>query len=136
MTSPNIQSAKLSQPISKAEAIFKAKCPQCRKGNMYQYPFWEVRKFSQMHKNCPNCGLRFEREPGFFWGATYVSYGISVLVVLICALIITLLFNRPAPIWYVLVATFILIGCIPFTFRAARVVFLYLFGGVKYRKDL
>lgn len=26
-----------------------------------------------MHENCPRCGLRFEREPGYFVGAVVVN---------------------------------------------------------------
>jgi hypothetical protein len=31
-----------------------------------------------MHDVCPTCGLSFEREPGFFYGAMYFSYGIGL----------------------------------------------------------
>ena len=31
-----------------------------------------------MSKRCPACGLKFEREPGYFFGAMYVSYFLSV----------------------------------------------------------
>lgn len=33
-----------------------------------------------MHEICPVCGLRFEREPGYFTGAMYASYSIGVFV--------------------------------------------------------
>ena len=33
-----------------------------------------------MHETCPECGLLFEREPGFFYGAMYFSYGIGLVV--------------------------------------------------------
>ena len=38
------------------------------------------RTFWRMHENCPECGLLFEREPGFFYGAMYFSYGIGLVV--------------------------------------------------------
>jgi hypothetical protein len=31
-----------------------------------------------MHDSCLNCGLRFNREPGYFLGAMYISYGLGV----------------------------------------------------------
>jgi len=31
-----------------------------------------------MHDRCPACGLHFNREPGYFLGAMYVSYGLGV----------------------------------------------------------
>jgi len=31
-----------------------------------------------MHRACPNCNADFVKEPGFYFGAAYVSYGITV----------------------------------------------------------
>jgi uncharacterized protein (DUF983 family) len=33
-----------------------------------------------MHSNCPQCGLKFEREQGYFVGAIYVNYAATVLI--------------------------------------------------------
>lgn len=33
-----------------------------------------------MHKNCPKCGVKFEREPGFFLGSIYINYGLTSLL--------------------------------------------------------
>ena len=30
---------------------------------------------------CPVCNLKFEREPGYFLGAMYISYGIALFVI-------------------------------------------------------
>ncbi|MEM9340801.1 MAG: hypothetical protein AAGA66_18855 [Bacteroidota bacterium] len=38
-----------------------------------------------MHTNCPTCGLRYEKEPGNFYGAMYVSYGFSTAIFLVTA---------------------------------------------------
>jgi len=34
-----------------------------------------------MHDRCPVCGLHFNREPGYFLGAMYISYGLAVGVI-------------------------------------------------------
>ena len=34
-----------------------------------------------MRERCPNCGLKFEREEGYFLGAMYISYGLGILVI-------------------------------------------------------
>jgi len=36
-----------------------------------------------MYDTCPNCGLKFEREPGFFLGSIYINYGLTALIVAI-----------------------------------------------------
>jgi hypothetical protein len=38
-----------------------------------------------MHERCPVCDLKFDREPGYFLGAMYVSYGLGIAVVAIFA---------------------------------------------------
>jgi Protein of unknown function (DUF983) len=34
-----------------------------------------------MHDECPACGLHFNREPGYFLGAMYISYGLGIAVI-------------------------------------------------------
>ena len=34
-----------------------------------------------MQSHCPNCNVRFEREPGFFLGSIYFNYGLTALIV-------------------------------------------------------
>lgn len=51
-------------------------CPRCDGGAFLSY--------FGMHEHCPRCGLRFEREPGYWVGAviinTTVSFGAFVLL--------------------------------------------------------
>ncbi|MFO0004725.1 MAG: DUF983 domain-containing protein, partial [bacterium] len=62
-------------------SIFFQRCPRCHKGhlfinrNPYKWTNWD-----KMHNECGNCGLHYEREPGFFQGAMYVSYALGVAV--------------------------------------------------------
>jgi len=34
-----------------------------------------------MHDRCLECGLRFNREPGYFLGAMYVSYALALVLI-------------------------------------------------------
>ncbi len=54
-------------------AILRLRCPRCLKGPAFR-TFWSL------HKECPECGLTFEREPGYFTGAMYISYGIGLVI--------------------------------------------------------
>jgi len=51
------------------------RCPRCCRGAVWTRPF-------RMHEFCPVCGLKFERELGYFTGAMYASYFIGVFVTL------------------------------------------------------
>ena len=60
---------------SKLYSVYNNKCPRCHEGEVFiGSPFAGV---YNMHKNCPVCHQRYEIEPGFFWGAMYVGYGLS-----------------------------------------------------------
>ncbi len=51
----------------------RLKCPRCGVGALYGKPF-------HMYSNCRSCGLKFEREQGYFVGAIYVNYAATVLI--------------------------------------------------------
>ena len=97
-------------------AILRLRCPRCLKGKAF-------RSVWRMHQVCPNCGLNFEREPGFFYGAMYFSYGIGVV------------FAAPVAIWLFLIGTpeyLIFLAAIaqltvvsPFLFRYSRVAWMH-----------
>ena len=58
--------------MSRIASIFRMTCPRCRKGEMFQ-PL-ELLHPLKMHKQCAVCGQRFEPEPGFYYGAMFISY--------------------------------------------------------------
>ena len=41
-----------------------------------------------MHKRCAVCNLDFEPEPGFYFGAMFISYTISAFILLPMALLV------------------------------------------------
>ncbi|WP_114783371.1 DUF983 domain-containing protein [Botryobacter ruber] len=85
-----------------------------------------------MHKNCPACNFYYEIEVGFFWGAMYISYGFSVLIVLLVGVSLFYLADDP-PAWVYLVAVASIITILtPVLFRYARMLMLYFFSGTKF----
>ena len=66
--------------------IFEQRCPRCRLGKIFpRSVFWGVPK---MHERCPVCGLRFEREPGYFLGAMYFSFFMGIVTVAVFAAVL------------------------------------------------
>jgi uncharacterized protein (DUF983 family) len=114
------------------KAQLAGKCPHCRGGDIFKYPISNILKFSAMHDNCPNCGILFSPEPGFYFGAMFVSYALTVGLFLVVGLTLYFFFN-PSDTVYVIVITVSAILFTPFSFRYSRVLFLYWFGGYRYR---
>ncbi|MEO9999723.1 DUF983 domain-containing protein [Ekhidna sp.] len=79
-----------------------------------------------MHANCPSCNLRYEKEPGNFYGAMYVSYGFSVGIFLVTAFILYHFFSDPTLSVYLITISLVALVLFPFNFRYSRVIFLYL----------
>ena len=116
---------------SLASALFRGKCPRCREGDMFVHPFGRLSGFNKMNASCPHCGVHFEPEPGFYQGAMFVSYAISVA--LIAAVSIVLYFSGNPSEWvYIGVTIAVITLMIPFNYRYSRILYLYLFGGIKF----
>lgn len=118
------------------EALLGAKCPRCRKGDMFIHPATKLLHFNAMHEKCPYCKVRLQPEPGFYQGAMYVSYGFLIVVMLIISLILYYLAGDPSEWIYIGVVITVMIIIIPLNYRYSRVVYLYLLGGIKYDPNL
>jgi uncharacterized protein (DUF983 family) len=62
-----------------AIAIAKQMCPRCRSARIFRKSIFTG--FPRMFDSCAKCGLKFNREPGYFLGAMYVSYGLALIVI-------------------------------------------------------
>src|SRR3546814_6682898 len=62
---------------SPLKAALQAKFPRCREGNMFTGKTYAL-KAQKMNETCPHCGLRYEREPGYFYVAMFVSYAFAM----------------------------------------------------------
>ncbi|TGE22483.1 DUF983 domain-containing protein [Hymenobacter aquaticus] len=89
-----------------------------------------------MPERCPVCGVAYEPEPGFYWGAMFVSYAFSVAWFAIGGVVAYYLFNNPSVWVYVLLVTGLVLVTAPATLRYSRAIMLYLFGGIKYDPNL
>jgi len=107
--------------------IFKGKCPKCHKGQVFETNGNPILlKMPKMHTSCPNCHHHFEKEPGYFTGAMYVSYALSIAEVV--ALLIALSLVFPMNMDYLIIFVIsLLLGLSSFNFRISRLIWMYLF---------
>jgi uncharacterized protein (DUF983 family) len=120
---------------SKLHAMINARCPNCHEGRLFKYKWWNLLNFAQMHENCPHCDLRYEVEPGFFYGAMYISYAFTVGIMLVGGIVVFNFFNDPPAMGYVVPITIFSLVMVPFNFRTARVIFIHLFSGISYEQE-
>lgn len=116
--------------LSYPAALLQGKCPRCRKGDIFKYTIGDhFFQFNKMNETCPHCEVRLEPEPGFYQGAMYVGYGITIMVIILVSLILYLVGHPEAWVYTTtVIGTMILL--IPFNYRYSRIIYLYLFGGI------
>lgn len=118
---------------SQSYALRYAKCPRCRVGNMFSNSMYGFH-FQHMNDCCSHCNYRFEREPGYFYAAMFISYGMNVVELLLVCLLTYAVTGNLSSFWLylgVLMGSIVILAS--FNFRYSRVILLYwLTPGVKY----
>ena len=116
-------------------AVLTNKCPRCREGFIYKVrnPY-NIKYVVKMEEKCPVCGQPTEIEVGFYYGTSYVSY---LLAVLLCAvsfiawwLIIGFSLEDNRFFWWLGVNAVLLVALQPVLMRLSRTLWLSWF--VKY----
>jgi hypothetical protein len=77
-----------------------------------------------MHYACPNCGLVYGREEGYFTGAMFVSYFLAVPLVALLTLAVELLTGARFDI-ALLIAGLYFLPFVPALFRYSRVIWMH-----------
>lgn len=117
----------------------ECKCPRCRKGPIFSGKLYAF-KGQTTNEYCPVCNLRFEREPGFFYVAMFISYAMNVaemITIAVAAYILGVDLTYENLWIYVAI---IMVGVFlfaPFNYRYSRVFLLHwLTPGLGYVPDL
>ncbi|MFT5569727.1 MAG: hypothetical protein ACI8QD_000410 [Cyclobacteriaceae bacterium] len=117
---------------SQFRAIVDGNCPRCRKGKLFTHGVYNIPKLNSTIDCCDHCGIQYEREPGFFYGAMYVSYAFSVAIMLSTFVTVYILLGNPSLSYYIGAVSLVAFLLYPINFRYSRIVFLYSFGGIDY----
>lgn len=110
--------------LSEFSAAVKAKCPRCRKGDMFANSMYGFQS-QKMYEYCPHCKLKFEKEPGYFYVAMFVSYALSVAQIVAVCVALYVLTGTENPYVYMGVLFFFIVALSPFNFRYSRVILMY-----------
>lgn len=119
-------------PTATWQALLSGRCPRCHQGKLFRTSAWHVSTFADMNPACPKCGQTFEPEPGFYYGAMFISFGFSVAIFLGVGAAVYFLGHDPALWVYVTAVTIATLLLVPFSYRASRTLMLYWFGFVHF----
>lgn len=117
---------------TKLYSMFGHKCPRCHEGDLFESSAFNIKNFQKMPEQCPNCQLRYESEPSFFYGAMYISY--SMQVALIIAVFAASQMIGIENVWLIIgISSVLSLLLIPVTFRLSRSIYISMF--VKYAPE-
>jgi uncharacterized protein (DUF983 family) len=118
---------------SKLNSILTGTCPRCQEESMYvdKNPY-HLKSIYKMNDHCSHCGLHYQIEPSFFYGAMYVSYGLTVGIG-VAVFIISKLFIGLELTQSIIAISLTLFFTMPLTARLSRNIYINMF--VSFNKD-
>lgn len=119
-------------------SVLTNKCPRCREGSIYVEPNpYKLNSITKMHERCTVCGQPTEIEVGFYYGTSYVSYLLAVILCVVSFVawwvLIGFSFTDNRFFWWMGVNAALLIGIQPPLMRLSRTLWLSWF--VRYDPD-
>ncbi|MCE7056600.1 DUF983 domain-containing protein [Algoriphagus sp. AGSA1] len=86
-----------------------------------------------MNKNCSNCGQSFEPEPGYYFGAMFISYGINTALFIAAWVALSVIYpDYSLKLLLALLGLTVLIF-LPFIYRVSRSIWISIF--VRYKDE-
>lgn len=84
-------------------------------------------KAGDIYERCSVCNSRYSKEPGFYYGAMYVGYGLGVLLFLLASLMVVVL-GLQVELWRIfLVVAGALLILSPYFYALSKIIWANLF---------
>ena len=115
---------------SKSYSIFYNKCPKCHCGRFWHKnnPYLNIFKNNKLtNSHCDNCTFKYEIEPGFWFGAMYVSYAIAVAFLMIFGVLLYSFFKNMDIITIVSILSVFVIIFSPINHFFSRLIWINIF---------
>lgn len=80
-----------------------------------------------MHTGCPCCGQSFEPEPGYYYGAMYVSFAFNVAIFIVSLIVLYQFVEEVTMGMMIGLVAVVVIGFLPIIFRLSRVLWINIF---------
>jgi uncharacterized protein (DUF983 family) len=112
---------------STLNSILTGSCPKCHEESMYvvKNPY-KLNTLYKMNESCSHCLTQYKIEPSFFYGAMYVSYGLTVGFGVAIFLILNVILGFNVLTTFIGIVSGILI-LMPITARLARNIYINMF---------
>lgn len=114
---------------AKLYSILRNKCPRCHVGDFW--PNLPLKNLflnkGDLNQNCSCCGLKYEIELGFWYGAMYVSYALGVALILFIWLLQIFLFPSVDVLNLIFFTMISVVVFSPYNFFYSRLIWINFF---------
>jgi len=112
---------------STLNSILTGSCPKCHEESMYvvKNPY-KLNTLYKMNESCSHCNTQYKIEPSFFYGAMYVSYGLTVGFGVAIFVILNIILGLDVIPTFIGIVSGILL-LMPVTARLARNIYIKMF---------
>ncbi len=106
--------------------VLNEKCPKCNKGFVFKQNVG-ILNLPVMNDKCEICNYHYQREPGYFLGAMYLSYGLAVIEGIITFLILYYFFPLLTTFYQTMIVILVMIILGRKNYKLSRVLFIHIF---------
>ena len=115
-----------NKQISFILSVYKEKCPKCNNGYVFKQNV-SILNLPVMNECCSNCNYQFDRDPGYFLGAMYISYGLAVVQGVVTFFFIHFSFPLLSTFYEILSVIFVIIILGRKNYKLSRVLYIHIF---------
>lgn len=112
---------------SKLNSVFRMKCPRCQEGEFFISHPYDMKNLGKTHKNCSKCGLKYEKEIGFYYGAMYASYALGVALFVTCWVSFNLFFPSAGTWTQITIISGLSIFLSPYLYALSKIIWANIF---------
>jgi len=116
---------------SKLYSIATMTCPQCQESHMMIANPYRFSTMGEVKDKCEVCGLDLKPEPGFYYGAMYVSYALGVAVFVTIWASCNWFFENVGVWTQISLVLIALIGLGPYLYALSKVIWANFFFSFK-----
>ena len=106
--------------------VYNEKCPKCGNGYVFKQNV-SLFNLPVMNDVCEKCNYRYDREPGYFLGAMYLSYGFAILEGIITFFILNYSFPLLSTFYTTLIVLLVMTILGRKNYKLSRVLYIHIF---------
>lgn len=120
---------------TKLYSILKFKCPHCHEGHFFKGHPYNLKKAGDIYEKCEVCGEKYSKEPGFYYGSMYVSYGLGVVLFVTIYVSKILFFPEVSAISTSIITVVSLLAFSPIMYALSKIIWANLFYSYKGKQN-